>query len=50
MRLLQHRDYRETSIDYFDCKLEFVNFLDIPEWDNNESIYIPMFYGDILVR
>ena len=30
--------------------LEFVNYLDIPDWDNYESIYIPMFEGEILVR
>lgn len=36
---------------YFNPHLEFVNFADIPDWDNRESIYIPMFDdGKILVR
>ena len=30
-------------IDYFEPTLEFVDYLDIPDWDNSESIYIPMF-------
>lgn len=50
MRCLRYNDYIETPIDYFNCELEFVNFLDIPDWDNFESIYIPMFYGEILIR
>ena len=31
------------NIEYFEPSLEFVDYLDIPDWDNNESIYIPMF-------
>lgn len=31
--------------------LEFVNYLDIPNWDNYESVYIPMFDdAEIIVR
>ena len=42
--------YRESKFDYFDCHLELVDYLDIPDWDNYESIYIPMFIGEILTR
>ena len=36
---------------YFEPDLEFVDFADIPDWDNGESIYIPMFDdAKILVR
>lgn len=31
------------NIECFKPRLEFVDYLDIPDWDNNESIYIPMF-------
>ena len=37
--------------DYFKPYLEFVDFADIPDWDNGESIYIPMFDdAKILIR
>ena len=35
--------YYEVEIDYFEPDLEFVDFFDIPDWDNGENIYIPMF-------
>ena len=38
------------DIDYLKPDLEFVDFEDIPDWDNSESIYIPMFDGEILLR
>lgn len=38
------------GIDYLKPDLEFVDFEDIPDWDNSESIYIPMFDGEILLR
>ena len=38
------------GFDYFEPDLEFVDFEDIPDWDNSESIYIPMFDGEILLR
>ena len=45
---------REFDMDYFDDlepHLEFVNYADIPDDDNFESIYIPMFkWGEVLVR
>lgn len=37
--------------DYFKPHLEFIDYLDIPDWDNRESIYIPMFDGaEVLMR
>ena len=38
------------GFDFFEAYLEFVDFEDIPDWDNCESIYIPMFDGEILMR
>ena len=43
----------KVDIEYFKPKLEFVDYLDIPDWDNHENIYIPMFdceEMEILVR
>lgn len=31
------------DIKYFEPYLEFVDYVDIPDWDNAESAYIPMF-------
>ena len=42
--------FTESSESLFTPHLEFVDYLDIPDWDNYESIYIPMFEGEILVR
>ena len=40
-----------TDINYFEPCLEFVDYLDIPDWDNAESVYIPMFDdAEILAR
>lgn len=37
--------------EYFSPHMEFVNEEDIPDWDNAESYYIPMFDGgEILWR
>lgn len=48
---LSWNEYRETRLDYFECELEIVDYLNIPDWDNYESIYIPMFDGaEILIR
>lgn len=36
---------------YLMPKLEFIESYDIPDWDNRESVYIPMFYnGYVLTR
>ncbi len=42
--------FKETRIDCFTPYLEFVDFLDIPDWDNAESVYIPMFEGAEIIR
>ena len=40
-----------TNIDYFKPDLEFVDYLNIPDWENYECVYIPMFdNAEILVR
>ena len=39
------------NMEYFNPCLEFIDYLDIPDWGNNESIYIPMFDdAEILTR
>lgn len=35
--------FKENPEKYFEPTLELVNYLDIPDWDNYESVYIPMF-------
>lgn len=36
---------------YLMPKLEFVAYDNLPDWDNGESVYIPMFYnGCVLTR
>lgn len=41
----------EVPEDYFEPILEFVDYFDIPDWDNGESAYIPMFDdGKVLIR
>ena len=43
--------FKETAEKHFEPTLEFVDYLDIPEWDNDESVYIPMFeIGEIIRR
>ena len=40
-------------IDYFERRLmvDIVDYFDIPEWDNAESLYIPLFANaDIIIR
>lgn len=41
---------RIGDLDYFKPTLRFVPFEEIPDWDNYESIFIPMFDGEILTR
>jgi hypothetical protein len=46
-KLVEPICFIENRLPYF----EFINIVDIPDDDNNESIYIPMFSdGEILVR
>ena len=43
--------FKESAEGYFEPTLEFVDYLNIPDWDNGESIYIPMFEdADIIMR
>lgn len=36
--------------DYFDPDLSVVDYTDIPEWDNGESAFVPLFEGDIIYK
>ena len=43
--------HHPTDIAYLAPKLCFVDFQEIPDWDNYESAYIPMFDGaEVLMR
>lgn len=43
--------FKENSEKIYEPELKFVDYLDIPEWDNYESVYIPMFdNAEILIR
>lgn len=43
--------FKESAEGYFKPTLEFVDYLNIPDWDNGESVYIPMFEGtEIIIR
>ena len=42
--------FKETIENYFEPTLEFVDYFDIPNWDNDESVYIPMFEGAEIIR
>ena len=36
--------------DYFEPDLKIVEYMDIPEWDNGESAFVPLFEGDIIYK
>lgn len=42
--------FKETIEKHFEPTLEFVDYLDIPQWDNDESVYIPMFENAEIIR
>lgn len=42
--------FKETIEKYFEPTLEFVDYFDIPNWDNDESVYIPMFENTEIIR
>lgn len=42
--------FSENPERIFEPTLEFVDYLDIPDWDNGESIYIPMFENAEIIR
>lgn len=49
--LMRWGKHNTIDIIYFKPHLEFVDYLDIPDWDNAESVYIPMFDdAEILIR
>lgn len=51
IRLIHWEKPTNCHIDCFEPHLEFVDYSDIPDWDNSESIYIPMFEGaEVLMR
>lgn len=44
-------EHKGSSMTYLNPELSFVEFEDIPDWDNHENVYIPMFdNGEILMR
>lgn len=42
--------FKETIEKHFEPTLEFVDYVDIPDWDNGESVYIPMFKNAEIIR
>ena len=43
--------FNETMEKYFEPTLEFVDYIDIPNWDDSQSVYIPMFENaEIIIR
>ena len=42
--------FKETIEKHFEPTLEFVDYVDIPDWDNDESVYIPMFKNAEIIR
>ena len=50
MHLMRWRSCDTININYFEPSLEFVDYLDIPDWDNAESVYIPMFDNAKILR
>lgn len=49
--LMRWNKIDSPDMKYFEPRLEFVDFVSIPDWDNYESIYIPMFDdADILTK
>ncbi len=41
--VLEHKIESKEPLSNFKPTLQIVDYLDIPDWDNNESIYIPLF-------
>lgn len=42
--------FTESAEKYFVPTLEFVDYINIPDWDNDESVYIPMFKNSQIIR
>lgn len=54
-KLIRHREFsteqKEQNLEYFTPNLKFIEFENIPNWDNSESFYIPMFDdANVLLR
>ena len=43
-------DFKETCFELFSPHLEFVDYLDIPDWNNDYDVYIPMFENAAIIR
>lgn len=51
LKRYKDKDYPNVSVGYFKPRMEFVYSSDIPDWDNGESAYIPMFDdGEVTFR
>lgn len=42
--------FTETTEKYFEPFLEFVDYTNIPDWNNDEDVYIPMFENANIIR
>lgn len=42
--------FDETLEKHFEPTLKFVDYLDIPDWCNDEDVYIPMFENAEIIR
>lgn len=42
--------FEETLEKHFEPTLKFVDYLDIPDWSNDEDVYIPMFENAEIIR
>lgn len=52
-QLKRYKDkaYPNVPVDYFKPQMEFIYGSNIPDWDNGESAYIPMFDdGEVTIR
>ena len=48
-QLMRWGNVDKMDMAYLTPHLELVDFLDIPDWDNAESVYIPMFENAELI-
>lgn len=51
LKRYKDKNYPNVPVSYFKPQMKFINSLDIPDWDNGESAYIPMFDdGEVTIR
>lgn len=51
LKRYKNKNYPNVPVSYFKPQMKFINSLDIPDWDNGESAYIPMFDdGEVTFR